>query len=62
MYLGIKHTKISKNEVRMSQEELIKKATDPTEMNDCNNNCTPTTKEALGSDENGQHMEDEWNY
>ena len=46
----------------MTQEGLIKKIMDATGMNDCNSNRTPTTKEALGSDEQGEPMQDEWNY
>ena len=61
-YLGIKYTKIGKNEIKMTQEGLIKKIMDATGMNDCNSNRTPTTKEALGSDEQGEPMQDEWNY
>ena len=61
-YLGIKYSKINENEVKMTQEGLIKKIMEAAGMQDCNSNRTPTTKEALGSDENGQPMEDEWNY
>eukprot|EP00972_Heterocapsa_arctica_P038481 5669739-Heterocapsa_arctica.AAC.1 len=46
----------------MTQEGLIKKIIETAGMEDCNSNRTPTTKEALGSDEDGQPMEDKWNY
>ena len=61
-YLGIKYSKINENEVKMTQEGLIKKIIEAAGIQDCNSNRTPTTKEALGSAENGQPMEDEWNY
>ena len=61
-YLGIQYTKLSETEMKMTQEGLIKKIMDATGMNDCNTNRTPTTKEALASDDEGQPMEDEWNY
>ena len=46
----------------MTQEGLIQKILDATGMQDCNPNRTPTTKEALGTDEDGEPMEDSWNY
>ena len=61
-YLGIQYTKVSNTEVKMTQEGLIQKILDATGMKDCNSNRTPTTKEALGSDDSGEPMEDAWNY
>ena len=61
-YLGIQYTKISETEIEMTQEGLIQKILEATGMEDCNSNRTPTTKEALGSDESGPPMEDAWNY
>ena len=61
-YLGIKYTKVSDTEIKMTQEGLIKKILDATGMNECNSNKTPATREALGSDEQGEPMEDSWNY
>jgi hypothetical protein len=61
-YLGIKYSKIGENEIKMTQEGLIKKILDATGMTDCNTNRTPTTKEALSMDEEGERMEDNWNY
>ena len=61
-YLGIQYTKVSDTKIKMTQEGLIKKIMEATGMLDCNSNKTPTTKEALGSDELGQPMEDPWNY
>ena len=61
-YLGIQYTKLSDTKIKMTQEGLIKKIMEATGMNDCNSNRTPTTKEALGSDEQGEPMEDPWNY
>ena len=61
-YLGIQYTKVSNTKIKMTQEGLIKKIMDTTGMTDCNSNRTPTTKEALASDEKGEPMEDAWNY
>ena len=61
-YLGIQYTKISEDGIKMNQEGLIKKILYATGMNDCNSNRTPTTKEALGMDKEGEPMEDVWNY
>ena len=57
-YLGIQYTKVSDTEIKMTQTGLIKKIIDATGMNDCNSNRTPTTKEALGSDVEGEPMEE----
>ena len=61
-YLGIQYTKLSNGSIKMSQAGLIKKILDATDMNDCNSNRTPSTKEALPSDDNGPPMEEPWSY
>ena len=61
-YLGIQYTKLGNTKIKMSQEGLIKKILEATQMEDCNSNRTPTTKEPLGSDDQGEPMEDPWNY
>ena len=61
-YLGIQYTKVSDTEIKMTQEGLIKKIMETTGMTECNSNRTPTTKEALSSDDHGEPMEDPWNY
>ena len=61
-YLGIKYTTLEDGSIDMTQEGLIKKIIDATGMSDCNSNHTPTTKEPLGTDEEGKHMSESWNY
>jgi hypothetical protein len=62
-YLGIQYERSSDNRsINMTQTGLIQKILDATGMQDCNPNRTPATREALGSDVNGEPMEDSWNY
>jgi hypothetical protein len=61
-YLGIQYDKVDDNTVNMTQSGLIKKILEATGMTECNPNKTPTTKEALGSDPDGEAMDDFWNY
>ena len=61
-YLGIQYTTVSDNEIKMTQEGLIKKIIEATGLEECSSNKTPSTKEALGSDIDGEPMTDEWNY
>ena len=61
-YLGIKYNKLDGNVIKMTQERLIQKIIDTTGMKECSPNKTPSTREALGSDETGAPMEDSWNY
>ena len=53
---------MGQDEIKMTHKGLIKKILEATGMTDCNSNWTPTTKEALPMDEEGEHMEDSWNY
>ena len=46
----------------MTQEGLIQKILEATGMEECNPNQTPTIKEALGSDPDGELMTNEWSY
>ena len=55
-YLGIQYTTLSNGSILMNQPGLIQKIVDATEMNGCNPNRTPTTKEALGMDPEGKRM------
>ena len=61
-YLGIKYDRPDENTIKMTQEGLIQKIIEATGMEDCNTSPTPTTVEALGSNEEGKHMTDSWNY
>jgi hypothetical protein len=46
----------------MTQIRLIKKVIATTKMGNCNPNWVPVTKEALGIDPEGEHMEEAWSY
>ena len=47
----------------MTQSGLIQKILVATGgMHNCNSNRTPSTREALGSDPDGEDMEESWNY
>ena len=61
-YLGIKYNKDESGIITMTQEGLIQKIIEATGMEECNSNRTPSIKEALGSDPEGESMTDEWNY
>ena len=61
-YLGIKYDKIDTDTIKMSQEGLIQKIIDATRMKGCNPHPVPTTVEALGTNEGGNYMSDDWNY
>ena len=61
-YLGISYSKGTDGTIVMTQEGLIDKIIEATDMNGCNPNRTPTTKEPLGSDSDGAPMEESWNY
>ena len=60
-YLGIKYQK-DKDSIKMTQQGLIQKIITATGMTECNPNKTPTTKESLATDEDGEPMDDPWNY
>ena len=61
-YLGIQYTTLENGSILMNQPGLVQKIMDATEMNGCNPNRTPTTKEALGLDPDGKRMTEKWNY
>ena len=61
-YLGIKYEHGKDGTVHMTQAGLIEKILDATGLKDCNPNRTPCTKEALGSNPDGDAMTDSWNY
>ena len=61
-YLGIQYETVSDGSIVMKQTGLIEKIIDTTDMKDCNPNKTPTTKEALPSDPEGEDMDESWNY
>jgi hypothetical protein len=61
-YLGIQYNNKEDGTIEMTQEGLINKVIEATEMQDCNPNRTPSTKEALGMDADGEDMTEAWNY
>jgi hypothetical protein len=61
-YLGIQYDHLKDGSIHMTQSGLINKLLEAADMTQCNPNSTPTTREALGSDPDGQPMEDTWNY
>ena len=62
-FLGIKFEKNSNDgSINMTQKGLIKKIIDSTEMTNCNPNWTPASTTPLGSDPDGEPMDEIWNY
>ena len=61
-YLGIQYDCLDNGKILMTQTGLIQKIIDAAGMLDCNSNRTPATREALGSDIDGEHMTESWNY
>jgi hypothetical protein len=61
-YLGIQYEHQSDGSIVMNQTGLIDKIIDATDMKECNPNRTPTTKEALPTDPDGEDMTEQWNY
>jgi hypothetical protein len=62
-FLGIKLTQdpITKS-VELTQVGLIKRILNATGMNECTPNWTPASVLALGTDPDGEPMEEDWNY
>ena len=61
-YLSIQYEHQSDGSIIMNQTGLIDKIIDATDMKECNPNRTPTTKEALPTDPDGEDMNEQWNY
>ncbi len=58
-YLGIQYSCSPDNKIiSMTQSVLIQKFLDVTGMEDCNTNSTPVTCDTLGSDPDGEPMEE----
>jgi hypothetical protein len=61
-YLGIKYDYNHDGSITMTQTGIIQKIIDASRMTECNPNRTPTTREVLGTDPDGEPMDDSWNY
>ena len=62
-FLGIKFEKNSEDgSINMTQTGLISKIIETAGMVDCNPNCTPSSTTPLGSDPDGEPMDEVWNY
>jgi hypothetical protein len=61
-YLGIQYEHLDDGSINMTQTGLIDKVISTAGMDDCNPNKTPSTKEALPSDPDGEDMDETWNY
>lgn len=62
-FLGIRIHKQGKGKFNLTQTGLIEKVISATAgMQDCNPISTPTSKEALGSDRDGEAFTEKWNY
>ena len=61
-FLGIKIEQKSQNEFYLSQPGLISKVLEAAGMNDSNPNLTPSSLEPLGSDIEGESMNESWEY
>ena len=61
-YLGIQYESCDDGSISMTQSGLVEKILEATSMQDCNPNKTPTTKEALAIDPDGEDMNETWSY
>ena len=62
-FLGIKfETDQETGRIHLSQKGLIAKIIETTGMKDCNPNWTPAAQVALDKDEDGEPMQEAWNY
>ena len=61
-FLGIKYEKDLNGNVHLTQTGLINKILDVTGMTQCNTNKLPSAREPLGLDENGDPMNEKWDY
>jgi hypothetical protein len=62
-FLGIKFEEDTlSGSITMTQTRLIKKIIATTNMENCNPNWVPATKEALRIDPEGKSMEEDWSY
>jgi hypothetical protein len=61
-FLGIRIHKNSTDTFNLTQTGLIEKVIAATGMQDCNSISTPTSKEALGSDRDGEDFDEKWKY
>jgi histone deacetylase 1/2 len=61
-FLGIKFTQREDGSIEMTQQGLINKILQALDMENSNPNWTPARADALGKDEQGQPMQELWNY
>ena len=61
-FLGIKFKTNADGSIECTQKGLIQKTLQAAGMEDCKPNATPTTQVALGSDPEGEPMDEKWNY
>lgn len=61
-FLGIKFAKLPDGSIKMTQRGLIEKVLSTAGMSECNPNSTPATQAALGSDKEGEPMDETWDY
>jgi Reverse transcriptase (RNA-dependent DNA polymerase). len=61
-FLGIRIQKQHNGQFTLTQTGLIDKILLTTNMTDCNPVATPTSKEALGSDRDGDQFDEKWKY
>jgi hypothetical protein len=61
-FLGIKFATLKDGSIECTQRGLIKKTLKAAGMEDCNPNSTPALVKALGSDPEGEPMNEKWDY
>ena len=61
-FLGIKFETLPDGSIKCTQKGLIQKTLEAANMTHCNPNSVPATQVALGSDNDGEPMKEEWNY
>lgn len=61
-FLGIKFEKLADGSYELTQKGLIKKILTAANMTNCNPASLPASQDALGSDVDGEPMDEKWNY
>ena len=61
-FLGIKFETLPDGSIECTQKGLIQKTLEAASMQDCNPNSVPAAQAAVGTDKDGEPMDETWNY